>query len=82
MPDKSKQAYCIELGNLKWTYSTPLEAWDNKALQVRKSGSSMLLGDNIVTGIRNYDDFVRYLDEGAILGYHVLKVYKITESEV
>ncbi|WP_373897561.1 hypothetical protein ACER0A_012155 [Haloimpatiens sp. FM7315] len=81
MPDKNKQVYCVELGSLKWTYATALEAWNNEALQVRKSGSSMLMG-NIVTGIKNYDDFVRYLDEGAVLGYHVLKVYKITESEV
>lgn len=82
MPDKSKQAYCIEFNGLKWQYATAIEAWHNEALQVRKSGSSMLLGDNIITGINNYDDFARYLDEGAILGYHVLKVYKITESEV
>lgn len=79
--NKDSQVYCVELGSLKWTYATALEAWNNEALQVRKSGSSMLLG-NVVTGIKNYDDFVRYLDEGAVLGYHILKVYKITESEV
>lgn len=81
MLDKDRQVYCVEFNGLKWTYATALEAWNNEALQVRKSGSSMLMG-NIVTGIKNYDDFVRYLDDGCVLGYHILKVYKITESEV
>lgn len=81
MANKNNQVYCVELGGLKWTYKTSLEAWNNKALEVRKSGSSMLLG-NIITGIRNYEDFVKHLDEGAVLGYHVLRVYKTTESEV
>lgn len=81
MSNKNNQVYCVELGGLKWTYATALEAWNNKALEVRKSGSSMLLG-NVVTGIKNYDDFVKKLDEGAVLGYHILKVYKTTESEV
>ncbi len=82
MSNKNTQVYCVEIGNLKWTYKTALEAWNNnKALEVRKSGSSMLLG-NVVTGIKTYEDFVTKLDEGAILAYHVLKVYKIAESEV
>lgn len=81
MTNKDNQVYCIEFNGLKWHYATSLEAWNNEALQVRK-GSELQLSDNVITGIRNYEDFARYLDEGAILGYHVLKVYKITESEV
>jgi len=80
MPDKSKQAYCIEFNGRKWQYATPLEAWNNEALQVRK-GSGLQLG-NVVTGIRTYEEFVTKLDEGAVLGFHSLRVYKITESEV
>lgn len=82
MANKTNWVYCVEIGNLKWTYKTSLEAWNNnKALEVRKSGSSMLLG-NVVTGIKTYEDFVTKLDEGAVLGYHVLRVYKTAESEV
>lgn len=81
MPDKTKQVYCIEFNGLKWTYTTALEAWDNEALQVRK-GSGLQLDANIITGIRTYEEFVTKLDEGATLGFHSLRVYKITESEV
>jgi hypothetical protein len=79
--NKDRQAYCIEFNGLQWHYATSLEAWNNSALQVRK-GSGLQLDDNIITGIRNYEDFARYLDEGAVLGFHSLKVYKIHESEV
>ena len=81
MSNKDNQVYCIQLGELKWTYKTALEAWDNnEALQVRKS-YSLLQIENVVTGIRNYEEFVTKLDEGAVLGFHALRVYK-TESEV
>ncbi|MBV4426170.1 hypothetical protein [Clostridium tyrobutyricum] len=82
MSNKAQQVYCIEFNGLKWHYATALEAWDNnEALQVRK-GSGLQLSDNVITGIRNYEDFARYLDEGAVLGFHSLRVYKIHESEV
>lgn len=79
MSNKTGQVYCVQLGTLKWTYATALEAWDNnEALQIRK-GSGLQLG-NVVTGIRNYEEFVTKLDEGATLGFHALRVYKIDES--
>lgn len=82
MSNKDSQVYCIEFNGLKWTYATALEAWDNnEALQVRK-GSGLQLSDTIVTGIKTYEEFVTKLDEGAVLGFHALRVYKITESEV
>lgn len=81
MSNKSKQVYCVQLGGLKWTYETALEAWsNNKALQVRKSYSKLPI-ENVITGIRNYEEFVSKLDEGAVLGFHALRVYK-AESEV
>ncbi|NMM62287.1 hypothetical protein HBE96_06220 [Clostridium sp. P21] len=82
MSNKTGQVYCIQLGELKWTYKTALEAWNNnEALQVPKSYSQLQLG-NIVTGIRNYEEFAEKLDAGAVLGFHALRVYKTTESEV
>ncbi len=82
MSNKDNQVYCVQLGELKWTYKTALEAWNNnKALEVRKS-YSLLQIENVVTGIRNYEEFVTKLDEGATLGFHALRVYKIDESEV
>jgi hypothetical protein len=82
MSNKDNQVYCVQLGELKWTYKTALEAWNNnEALQVRKSYSQLQLG-NIVTGIRNYEEFAEKLDEGATLGFHVLRVYKTNGSEV
>lgn len=82
MSNKTGQVYCVQLGGLKWTYKTALEAWNNnEALQVRKSYSQLQLG-NVVTGIRNYEEFAEKLDAGAVLGFHALRVYKTTESEV
>ncbi|NFO79406.1 hypothetical protein FDC70_00340 [Clostridium botulinum] len=81
MPNKTGQVYCVQLGALKWTYSTALEAWDNDALKVRRSYTQLQI-ENVVTGIRNYEEFVTKLDEGATLGFHALRVYKIAESEV
>ena len=82
MSNKTGQVYCVQLGGLKWTYSTALEAWNNnEALQVRKSYSKLPI-ENVITGIRNYEEFVTKLDAGAVLGFHALRVYKTTESEV
>lgn len=74
--------YCVELGKKQWIYATALEAWHNKALEVRKSCPSMHLGNGVITGINNFEDFIKNLDEGAVLGYHALRVYKVVESEV
>lgn len=74
--------YVIELGGLRWQYETALEAWNNnEALQVRKS-YTLLQIENVVTGIRNYEEFAKKLDEGATLGFHALRVYKTDECEV
>ncbi|MBC2457168.1 hypothetical protein [Clostridium beijerinckii] len=82
MSNKTGQVYCVQLGTLKWTYSTALEAWNsNEALQVRKS-YTLLQIENVVTGIRNYEEFAKKLDEGATLGFHALRVYKTDECEV
>ena len=78
MSNKTCQVYCVQLGELKWTYSTALEAWNNKALEVRRSYSQLQLG-NVVTGIRTYAEFVTKLNEGAVLGFHALRVYKTDE---
>lgn len=42
----------------------------------------MHLGNGVITGINNFEDFIKNLDEGAVLGYHALRVYKVVESEV
>jgi hypothetical protein len=69
--------YCIELNVLKWTYETTLEAYHNKHLQIRLLCPPMYLGNAVITGIRTYEEFKHYLDAGAVLQYHSMRVDKV-----
>lgn len=37
----------------------------------------MHLGDAVIIGVRTYEEFKRYLDDGAVLQYHSMRVYKV-----
>lgn len=71
--------YCLQLGSLKWYYATALEAWNDRHLEARKNFRKMDFGADTITGIKTYDEFVQHLDDGAVLQYHALKVYKVDD---
>jgi hypothetical protein len=71
--------YCIEINGLKWSYTTALEAWNDKHLEVRKSCPPMNLGNTVITGVRTFDEFQLHLDAGAVLQYHAMRVYKVND---
>lgn len=68
--------YCVELNVLKWCYSTALEAYHNKHLQVRLC-PPMHLNSGSITGIKSFEEFKHYLDDDALLQFHALRVYKV-----
>lgn len=69
--------YCVELGDFKWYYETALEAYHNKHLQVRLLCPPMNLNNGAITGVRTYDEFLQHLDDGTMLQYHSMRVYKV-----
>lgn len=68
--------YIVELSGLVWQYSTAEEAWNNKALEVRKNCPPMTgTISGAIFGVRTFEEFKRLLDEGKVLQYHALKVH-------
>jgi len=72
--------YIIELSGKTWEYVTAEEAWNNKHLGVRKNCPPMNPTDscNSIFGVREFTEFQRLLDSGAVLQYHAMKVYKLS----
>lgn len=68
--------YCLQLGNLKWYYATAQDAWDDRHLDVRKNFQKIDFGTGVITGVRNFKEFVEHLENGAVLQFHALRVYK------
>ena len=68
--------YSLQLCNLKWYYTTALEVWNDRHLDVRRNFGKMDFGDGTITVVRTYEEFVQHLDAGDVLRYHALKVYK------
>lgn len=71
--------YCLQLCNLKWYYTTALEAWNDRHLDVRRNFGKLDFGTGTITGVKTYDEFVQQLEDGAVLQYHALKVYKVVD---
>ena len=70
--------YVVELSGLVWQYNTAEEVWNtNKALEARKNCPPITGSIGTVWGVRQFEEFKRLLDEGKVLQYHALKVYKV-----